>query len=727
MGWRVGVDIGGTFTDVVLVEEETGAIGVVKLPTTPHDFAAAVIDGLRRGLARHAVEPGAVSLLSHATTVVTNALLEKKGARTGFVTTSGFRDVLELRRSSRADLYDLLQDAPAVLAPRRWRFEVRERIDAQGEVVTPLDEGGIDAVIDAIRAAGLETVAVSLLFSFLNDQHERRVGERLRRALPGVGVYLSCEILPEIREFERASTTAVCAYVGPLLEGYLDRLQRAVTALGLPQLYVMGSSGGVFDVAEGLRMPAMAIESGPAAGVIAAQLAGRELGLPNLISFDMGGTTAKASLIADGEVAVTAEYEVGGAGHAKRWMHGTGHPVRVPVIDLAEVSAGGGSIAWVDAGGALKVGPKSAGAEPGPAAYGKGGTEPTVSDADVVLGWLDREALLGGALPIDLAAAEAAIREHVARPLGLGIVEAAAAIVEIVNSSMAEALRIVSVERGHDPREFTLIAFGGAGPVHAAALAAELDIPQIVVPPAPGAFSALGLVAADFKRDYSRTLYADLGTLDPARIGGALSEIEDGERDARRGPNPARAPRAATRRRSALPPPGLRADRADGRRADHPRRPRRARRRLPRAAPPDLRPRQPGRRGAAGQPAGDGDRPAAPPRAAAAPGRLAGGAAGARGVVRRDRHGALPGLLARRARGRREDRRPGDRRGDGFDGGRAARLDRDGRRRRLSPPAPHDRARRGLTGPPEKRRKAGERQRQRRERARLRHGRRRSR
>src|SRR6516164_9433437 len=526
MAWRIGVDIGGTFTDVVLVDEATGRIGIAKVATTPGDVTPGVIDGLRQGLARYRVDPAAVGLLAHATTIVTNALLEKKGAKAGFVTTRGFRDVLELRRSSRADLYDLFQDAPAVLVPRRWRFEVTERIDAQGEVVTPLVEDEIDGVVAAIRDAGIETVAVSLLFSFLNDRHERRLGERLRRELPGVGVYLSSEVLPEIREFERASTTAVCAYVGPLLAGYLDRLQRAVTALGLPQLYVMGSSGGVFDIAEGLRMPVMAIESGPAAGVIAAALAGKELGLPNLISFDMGGTTAKASLIADGEIAVTAEYEVGGAGHAKRWLHGTGHPVRVPVIDLAEVSAGGGSIAWVDPGGALKVGPRSAGATPGPAAYGLGGSEPTVTDADVVLGYLDREALLGGALAINLAAAQAAIRKRVADPLGLQVTEAAAAIVEIVNSNMAEALRIVSVERGHDPREFALIAFGGAGPVHAAALAAELQIPEVIVPRAAGAFSALGVVASDLKRDYSRTLYADLRALDPAQVAKALAEME---------------------------------------------------------------------------------------------------------------------------------------------------------------------------------------------------------
>ena len=522
MGWRVGVDIGGTFTDVVLVEEEAGTIGIVKALTTPDDFAEAVVEGLRRGLAQFQVEPGTVGLLAHATTVVTNALLEKKGAKAGFIATRGFRDLLELRRSSRADLYDLLQDAPAVLVPRRWRYEITERIDAQGAIIIPLAEDEIEALAAAIRAAGLDTVAVSLLFSFLNDAHERRLGERLRALLPGVRVYLSCEVLPEIREFERASTTAVCAYVGPLLAGYLDRLQRAASGLGLPQLHVMGSSGGVFDVAEGLRMPAMAIELGPAAGVIAAQLAGKELGLPNLISFDMGGTTAKASLIAEGEISVTADYEVGGAGNAKRWLQGTGHPVRVPVIDLAEVSAGGGSIAWVDPGGALKVGPQSAGADPGPAAYGKGGAAPTVSDADVVLGLLDREALLGGALPIDLAAAERAIRSHIADPLGLSVIEAATAIVEIVNSNMAEALRIVSVERGHDPREFALIAFGGAGPVHAA----ELDIPEIIVPPAPGAFSALGLVASDLRRDYSRTLYADLQAVTPSRVKAAFTDME---------------------------------------------------------------------------------------------------------------------------------------------------------------------------------------------------------
>ena len=530
MAWRIGIDIGGTFTDVALVEEGTGRIAIAKLPTTPRDFGQAVIEGIRQGLDANRIDPADVSLISHATTVVTNALLENKGARAGFVATRGMRDLLELRRSSRADLYDLLQDAPAVLVPRRWRFEITERIDAQGEVVTPLAEDELPGLIEAIREAGLQTVAVSFLFSFLNDAHERRVGEALRAALPDVGVYLSSEVLPEIREFERASTTAVCAVVGPVLASYLDRLQAAISRLGLPKLHVMGSSGGVFDIAEGLRMPAMAVESGPAAGVIAASLAGRQLARPNLISFDMGGTTAKASVIVDGEVSVTAEYEVGGSGHANRWMHGTGHPIRVPVIDLAEVSAGGGSIAWVDPGGALKVGPHSAGAAPGPACYGAGGTLPTVTDADVVLGYLDPEALLGGALRVDLAAAVRAIETEIARPLGLTVPEAAARIVEVVNGNMAQALRIVSIERGHDPQEFGLIAFGGAGPVHAVALAEELQIPEVIVPPAPGAFSALGLVASDLKRDWSRTLYADLASIDPARVAEVIAGMEQAGR-----------------------------------------------------------------------------------------------------------------------------------------------------------------------------------------------------
>jgi N-methylhydantoinase A len=526
MTWRIGVDIGGTFTDVVLADEATGAVSVVKVPTTPRDFAQGVLDGLQAAMRVRGVAPAGVGWLAHATTVVTNALLQGTGARTALVTTRGCRDVLELRRSARASLYDLFQDAPAVLVERHHRLEVSERIDAQGQVVEPLDPGDVEAAIEFIRRHRIEAVAVCLLFSFLDDAHERVVGERLRRALPEIPVFLSSEVLPEIREFERTSTTAVCAYVAPILKSYLGRLEDAVRGMGLPAPWVMGSSGGVFSVAEGLRMPAMAVESGPAAGVIATALVGRQRGLGNLISFDMGGTTAKASLIEDGEVKTTSDYEVGGGGNVRRWLHGTGHPIRVPVIDLAEVSAGGGSIAWIDPGGVLRVGPESAGAEPGPVCYGQGGARPTVTDADLVLGYLNPVALLGGALPVDLGRARAALESQIAKPLGLGVVAAAAGIVDVVSAGMAGALRIVSVERGYDAREFTLVAFGGAGPVHAARLAEELDIPRVLVPPIPGGFSALGLVATDVRRDYVRTFYAPLARVAPADVAAAYAAME---------------------------------------------------------------------------------------------------------------------------------------------------------------------------------------------------------
>ena len=532
MTWRIGVDIGGTFTDVVLADEASGAAAVVKVSTTPRDFAQGVVDGLRMAMRSHGVAAGDVGWLAHATTVVTNALLEGKGARTALVTTRGCRDVLELRRSARANLYDLFQDAPAVLVPRHLRLEVSERVDAQGQVVLPLDVQDVEKAIEFIRRHDVDAIAVCLLFSFLNDTHERVVGERLRAAFPDRPVFLSSEVLPEIREFERTSTTAVCAYVGPILKSYLARLESAVTDMGLPAPWVMGSSGGVFSVSEGLRMPAMAVESGPAAGVIAAALIGRQRGLANLISFDMGGTTAKASLIERGEITTTSEYEVGGGGgNVRRWLHGTGHPIRVPVIDLAEVSAGGGSIAWIDPGGVLRVGPESAGAEPGPVCYGQGGVRPTVTDADLVLGYLNPVALLGGALPVDLGRARGAIERDIARPLGLGVIEAAAGIAEVVNAGMAGALRIVSVERGHDPREFTLVAFGGAGPVHAARLAEELEIPRVLVPPIPGGFSALGLVATDVRRDYVRTFYASLATAAPVDVAAAFAAMEDEARE----------------------------------------------------------------------------------------------------------------------------------------------------------------------------------------------------
>jgi N-methylhydantoinase A len=525
MSWRIGVDIGGTFTDVALVDEASGRIGVAKVPTTPGNLSEGVVGALDTAMSRYHIPAAEVELLSHATTVVTNAILEESGARAALVTTRGFRDVLELRRSARGNLYDLFQDAPVSLIPRRRRFEITERIGADGNIVTPLADDEIDALIATLEQARVQSVAVALLFSFLNPEHERRVGARLRAAL-NVPVYLASEVLPEIKEFERSSTTAVCAYVGPILSSYLERLQQVTNDRALPPLYVMGSNGGMLEAAEVVAMPALAVESGPAAGVVAAALVARQTGRPDLLSFDMGGTTAKASLIRAGQYGTTPEYEVGGGSSMNRWMHGTGHPIRVPVIDLAEVSAGGGSIAWVDRAGALRVGPKSAGADPGPVCYGRGGREPTVTDCNLLLGYLDRESLLGGELAIDHSAAEASIRKRLAEPLGVDARSAAAAVIDVVNNAMAEVLKIVSLQRGHDPRDFVLAAFGGAGPLHAAALADELGIAEIVCPPIPGAFSALGLIATDLKRDYVRTLYTSTATADPAVVEEVFAELE---------------------------------------------------------------------------------------------------------------------------------------------------------------------------------------------------------
>ena len=523
MAWRIGVDIGGTFTDVALVDDASGQIGVAKVPTTPGDLTEGVIRALEMAMGRYAVAAPEVKLLSHATTVVTNAILGEQGARAALVTTRGFRDVLELRRSARADLYDLFQDAPATLIPRRRRFEVTERVGADGAIVTPLADNEIDALVAALKAARVDAVAISLPFSFLNPQHERRLAARLRAALPGVPIYLSSDVLPEIKEFERTSTTAVCAYVGPILASYLERLEQATHSRTLPPLHLMGSSGGILEAAEAIAMPAMAVESGPAAGVVAAALVARQTGRLDLLSFDMGGTTAKASLIRGGQYDTTPDYEVGGGSSMTRWMNGTGHPIRVPVIDLAEVSAGGGSIAWVDRGGALRVGPRSAGAEPGPVCYGRGGSEPTVTDCNLILGYLDQRSLLDGDLAIDHAAAVAAVRKQLAEPLGVDLRTAAAAVIDVVNNAMAEVLKIVSTRRGHDPRDFVLAAFGGAGPLHAAALAAELGIAEVICPPIPGAFSALGLIGTDLRRDYVQTLHS---SADAAALQAAFEALE---------------------------------------------------------------------------------------------------------------------------------------------------------------------------------------------------------
>ena len=527
MAFRVGIDIGGTFTDLAIVDEASGDTSVIKVPSTPGDYAAGVIGALGSAPGGHEV-----SFLSHATTVVTNAILESKGARTALVTTRGFRDVLEIRRQARGELYNMFQPVPQVLVPRHLRLEVTERTDAAGQVVTPLAMEEVDQLAAFLRDHQVEAVAVSLLFSFLNPDHEQRLGDSLRRQLPGVKVFLSSEVLPEVREYERTSTTAVCAYVAPILESYLNTLSSFLEEGDYPPLHLMGSRGGVLTVDEGLRMPAALVESGPAAGVVASASLGQQLAVPDLVSFDMGGTTAKASLIEAGEVAVTTDYEVGGSGsQRRRWLQGAGHPIKAPVVDLLEVSAGGGSIAWVDDGGGLRVGPHSAGADPGPACYGAGGQDATVTDADMVLGYLNPHRFLGGEMQLwpDLAAQ--AVRRNVGDKLGLDLLEAAQGVVDIVNAGMADALRKISIERGHDPRSFSLVAFGGAGPVHAGRLAQELGMGTVVIPPNPGAFSAVGLVSTDLQRDYVRTVHSPLAVEMLPRVQAMYQQMEAEARD----------------------------------------------------------------------------------------------------------------------------------------------------------------------------------------------------
>ena len=513
--FRTGVDIGGTFTDVVFLGDD-GTVLVRKIASTPDDYARAVLDGISLGIEDLSLSPDDIGEVSHGYTVATNAILEGKGERTALITTEGFRDVLELARIRTPRLYDLYYQKPPPLVERRLRFEVLERMTFQGEVLKPLSEASLSEVLDRIEASGVRSVAISLLHSYANASHEERIVEAVRERLPGVTLSVSSELLPEMREYERTSTTVINAYVRPIVAEYLGQLSDELkrTGIGVP-LTVMQSNGGLAPVESAIDKPIYCIESGPAAGVVGAYHLGKRLGIDNILTFDMGGTTAKASIIEDGEMLLAPEYEVGGGmsvGH--RLLKGGGYILRVPSIDLAEVSAGGGSIAWVDRGGSLQSGPQSAGAVPGPVCYGTGGTEPTVTDANVVLGYLNPEHLLGGSFPLDADSAGRALREKIGEPLGMSTIEGANGVHLLVNSNMARALRAVSTERGRDPRRFTLVAFGGGGPIHAAGLADSLGISRIVVPPSPGVFSAFGLLFADLEHHFVRTHFRPFDDLD---------------------------------------------------------------------------------------------------------------------------------------------------------------------------------------------------------------------
>ncbi len=522
----MGVDVGGTFTDLVATSAD-GAILRYKVATTPAAPEIGLLEALRALL--RDVDAGEIAALCHASTIATNALLGQVNLdlpRVAFITTEGFRDVLEIGRQARSSVYDLHVGRPTPLARREDRLTVRERIDYDGSVHEPLDPGGVAAAVATIRERGIRSVAVGFLNSYTNDAHERAVVAALHDALPGVAVTASSALVREEREYERFSTAVVNAALLPVVRGYLERLAAGVRALGIAApVFVMQSNGGTAALAFVADRPATLVESGPASGVIAAAAAGAAIGVADVLSFDMGGTTAKAGTIVGGRPEIAYEFEAAGATHSGRGRAGSGYPVRFPFVDLAEVSAGGGTLARLDSVGVLRVGPLSAGADPGPACYGKG-TQPTVTDANVVLGRLNPVALVGGAFPIDAARSRAAVAT-VAAPLDGDVERTAAGIVALVDADMAKVLRIVSVERGLDPRDFVLMAFGGGGPLHACALADDLGMRRVVVPRYPGLFSALGLLAADVRAAYSRSLVAplDAATLAGARdVAAAMSE-----------------------------------------------------------------------------------------------------------------------------------------------------------------------------------------------------------
>ncbi|WP_410640742.1 hydantoinase/oxoprolinase family protein [Amycolatopsis sp. lyj-346] len=512
---RIGVDIGGTFTDLCAVDE-TGIVAVHKVLTT-HDEPARAVE---EGLAALLPDLGAVEQVVHGTTLVTNALIERKGSRTALLATAGFRDVLEMRREHRYELYDLHLELPAPLVPRHLRFDVPERLLADGSVHTGLDEEYVARLGRELAGRGIEAVAVCFLHAFTNPAHERRAGEILAEVAPSLRVALSSDVVPEIREFERTSTTVANVYVQDLTERYLRDLEQRLHRLGIGRApHIMLSNGGLATVDTAARYPIRILESGPAGGALAAAA----IGPPDLLAFDMGGTTAKLCLIAGGEPLVTHQFEVD---RKYRLLPGSGLPVRVPVTDLIEIGVGGGSIARIDALGLLTVGPDSAGSEPGPVCYGRGGTEPTVTDADLVLGYLDPGYFLGGGLRLDAEAARAVLREKIAGPLGVSVEEAAWGIHTSVNDDMANAARVHAVERGHDPAKLPMYTFGGAGPVHGAGVARALGASSVVAPPAAGVLSAAGFLTAPLAFDFVRSARAAVHDLAWEQVDALFAEME---------------------------------------------------------------------------------------------------------------------------------------------------------------------------------------------------------
>jgi N-methylhydantoinase A len=518
---RLAFDIGGTFTDLVLQDTDTQRVVAHKIPTTPGDLRHAVMAGLAQLMERAEALPGSVGSVFHATTIATNAVLERKGVRAGVLTTRGFRDVVLLGRQKRYDTYDMYMDKPAPLTRRRFVFEVDERLGFDGAVVDPLDMESVDAAAASLVEADIESVAVCLIHAYANGAHEEAIAKRLSEQAPGISVSLSSRVSAKIREYERVSTTLANAYVKPIVGRYLNDLETSLKEAGFtPDLFVMQSNGGLVSTALAKEYPVRIIESGPAAGVLMCGVVGREEGFDHVLTFDMGGTTAKIGAIDEGVPAITTTFEV----DAVAYRRYSGLPLNIPAVELLEIGAGGGSIARTDTG-LIEVGPQSAGADPGPMCYGAGGSQPTVTDANLVLGYLNPDYFNGGAMRLDVDAAAAGITDAIAGPLDLTLGEAAWGVHAIANSNMERAMRVVSVERGRDPRNYALVAFGGAGPLHAARLARALDIPKFIVPFGAGVGSAIGLLDADPRIDVSVTRIFRLTADGHLRIGEVYDEL----------------------------------------------------------------------------------------------------------------------------------------------------------------------------------------------------------
>jgi N-methylhydantoinase A len=514
---RVATDIGGTFTDLVYLDEATGEVGTAKTSTTPSAFEQAVDQVLGKA---DIGEHDDVTSFFHGSTVVINALTERKGATTALITTRGFRDVLELARSNRPDLFNLRYKKPKPFVERHLRFEVTERMNHLGEPITALDEADVRAAVEQAKAAGALAIAVCFLHSYANPEHEREAGRIIREACPEASVTLSHEVCGEWREYERTNTAVLNAYVQPVVAAYVEGLRKRLDARGVrDHIYVMQSSGGSMTIEQATQRPVTMVESGPVAGVTGARVTGEAIGRENLITLDIGGTTAKTSLIQGGTVKTTTDYNI------ERRPDWSGYPIKVPVVDIVEIGAGGGSIAWLDAAGGLSVGPRSAGAEPGPACYGKGGLEPTVTDANLVVGRIDPDYFLGGEMEVSREAAERAVGT-IADALGMSVEQAALGIIRLANANMVNAIKLVSVRRGHDPRDFDLVAMGGGGSMHAGALAPELRIPRVLVPRAPAVFSAWGMLMTDLRADWVRTMVADMGVVRDGELEDVFGGLE---------------------------------------------------------------------------------------------------------------------------------------------------------------------------------------------------------